>query len=187
MAEIYAPRNPTLNLLPQLPTIFIPEVNGHATPGDNEFILHTDLRFAGPNNKTGAVEVLGGIQLTRLVDPGYATHHLVACDTVDAAEVARIGWVNAACRSAEEARTNAHALAMRLATWPADALAVTEQSTAGIVPGATALQDDTLRLGKLLATSQALLAIAKSLELSENRTDGPFEERLVDDAVLAYE
>ncbi|MCJ1387417.1 hypothetical protein MMC18_000260 [Xylographa bjoerkii] len=122
-AEIYAPWTPALTLLTQLPTIFISEINGHAFSGGNEFILHTDMRFAGPNAAVGAVEVAGGVihvngvqQLTRLIGPGYAAQHLLACDTVDAAEAARIGWVNAAYGTAEELRAAVDALATRLAT-----------------------------------------------------------------------
>ncbi|MCJ1377530.1 hypothetical protein MMC17_000625 [Xylographa soralifera] len=193
-AEIYAPWTPTLNLLTQLPTIFISEINGHAFSGGNEFILHTDMRFAGPDAKVGAVEVAGGIihvngvqQLTRLIGPGYATQHLLACDTVNAKEAARIGWVNAAFTSAEELRAEVDALAIRLATWPADALAATKQSIAETAPSAAALQDDTVRFGELVATPQAQFAISKFLELSNNQTDGTFERGLVDDAVMAYE
>ncbi|MCJ1230785.1 hypothetical protein MMC12_007459 [Toensbergia leucococca] len=193
-AAIYAPWTPALNLLTQLPTIFISEINGHATSGGNEFILHTDMRFAGPNAEVGAVEVAGGIihvngvqQLTRLIGPGYAAQHLLACDTVDALEAARIGWVNAAYDSAEELRTEVNALAIRLASWPAGALAKTKQSIAETAPSAKALQDDGERFEELVATPQAQFAIDKILELSGNQMDGWFEEGLVNDAVVVYE
>ncbi|MCJ1291224.1 hypothetical protein MMC34_002767 [Xylographa carneopallida] len=193
-AEVLASWTSTLNLLTHLPTIFISELNGHAFSGGNEFILHTDMRFAGPAAKVGAVEVAGGVihvngvqQLTRLIGPSYASQHLLASDTVDAQEAARIGWVNAAYSSVEDLRAGVDALATRLATWPANALAATKRSIAQTAPSAAALQADAMRFGELVATPQAQFAIARILELSNDQTDGTFERGLVDDAVMVYE
>ncbi|KAF2786911.1 ClpP/crotonase, partial [Melanomma pulvis-pyrius CBS 109.77] len=117
-------------LLSTLPTLFIAEINGHATGSGNEFLLQCDMAFAGPNAVVGSLEVgvgglhgNGGIQfLVRKMGMAKAAEYLLATTSIGAQEAAEVGWVNRAYASAEELRQAVDALAYRLSLFTAGSL-----------------------------------------------------------------
>ncbi|KAM0254578.1 hypothetical protein ACHAQJ_006613 [Trichoderma viride] len=116
-----------LNLLNELPVIFIGESNGLTMAAGNEFFLYLDMRFAGPDAKFGAVEPGVGLfqlrgyrQLSQLIGAGRAAQYLLACRLADSTTAARIGWVNDMFTNVAELEQNSDDLAKRMALFPAE-------------------------------------------------------------------
>jgi enoyl-CoA hydratase/carnithine racemase len=123
-----------LSILNELPVIFIGESNGLTMAAGNEFFLHMDMRFAGPDAKFGAVEpgvgffqLRGYRQLSQLIGAGRAAQYLLTCLLADSTTAARIGWVNDMFADVTELEQNSDALAKRMALFPAGGLAATKR------------------------------------------------------------
>lgn len=135
----------------------------------------------------GVIHGNGGIQyLTRLIGPGYAAEYLYSSGTIDAAEAARIGWVNRAYESGEELTEAVNKLATRISTFPAGALNGTKVSIQNTGPSQRALDVDLVTIFRLAATPVAQELLAKALALSNNQTLGAFELGLDYDLVDLY-
>lgn len=88
--------------LSRVPVVTIAEINGRARGAGSEFVLATDIRFAGPRAVLGQFEVgLGSVpggnpmgRLTRLVGRGRAMEILLGGDDFPADLAAAYGYVN---------------------------------------------------------------------------------------------
>ncbi|KAF2106177.1 ClpP/crotonase-like domain-containing protein [Lophiotrema nucula] len=163
-----------LQLLRDLPTIFVSEINGRAIGGGNEFAMNTDLRFAGPNAKFGIPEVAGGVvhggalqRLVQVIGPSQTLEWNLSARTVDAKEAERIGWVNRAFESGEELRSYVDGLAMRVAQFPRGGIEGTKKSVQEALLGQGSVEKDMQRLGELAHTEEAQEAIAKFIEAGD--------------------
>ncbi|KAG0650841.1 hypothetical protein D0Z07_2283 [Hyphodiscus hymeniophilus] len=180
-------------LLGELSTIFIAEVNGLAVAGGNEFALNMDMRFAGPDARFGAVEVGGGLihvgalqQLTRLIGAGRTAEYMLGATGVDAETAARIGWVNSAFVTAEELRSHVDTLAKRIATFPQDALKFTKLGIRENVAGIGSVGKDLERFKELLGKPDTQTSINRILELSKGEAT-EFELGLPDSIIQIWE
>ncbi|MFE2827014.1 enoyl-CoA hydratase/isomerase family protein [Streptomyces sp. NPDC059271] len=88
--------------LSRVPAVTIAEINGRARGAGSEFVLATDMRFAGPQAVLGQFEVgLGSVpggnpmgRLARLVGRGRAMEILLGGDDFPADLAAAYGYVN---------------------------------------------------------------------------------------------
>jgi enoyl-CoA hydratase/carnithine racemase len=88
--------------LSRVPAVTISAINGRARGGGSEFVLATDIRFAGPNAVLGQFEVgVGAVPggnpmglLTRLVGRGRAMEILLGGEDFPAQLAADYGYVN---------------------------------------------------------------------------------------------
>ncbi|KAK4500854.1 hypothetical protein PRZ48_009046 [Zasmidium cellare] len=78
-----------IDLLLDLPVIFIGEINGRTWGAGNENAVRYDMRFAGPDAIFGAPEAAGGLlhygetrQLVQLIGPGLATEFLLGATEI---------------------------------------------------------------------------------------------------------
>ena len=168
-------------LLGTLPTIFIAEINGHATGSGNEFLVQCDMAFAGPNAVVGSTEVAvggihgnGGVQyLVRKMGMAKAAEYLLAATSIGAKEAAEVGWVNRAYGSAKELRKAVDALTYRLSLFNASALNGTKTAIRASGPSVEQADADIATIFRLFPEEVPLLP--KFLELSEGQTSGKFE------------
>lgn len=88
--------------LAKVPAVTISEINGRARGAGSEFVLATDIRFAGPGAVLGQFEVgVGSVpggnpsgRLPRLLGRGRALEILLGADDFDADLAAAYGYVN---------------------------------------------------------------------------------------------
>lgn len=170
-----------LALLHQLPVIFIGESNGLTLAAGNEFFLHMDMRFAGPDATFGAIEPGVGLfqlrgykQLSQLIGAGRAAQYLLTCLLADSPTAARIGWINDMFSNVTQLEQNSNDLAKRMALFPAGGLAATKKLIIDYIGTAEQqFEDDSFASLKGLKVTQD--ALARYLTLSHNETDAAFE------------
>jgi enoyl-CoA hydratase/carnithine racemase len=88
--------------LSRVPAVTITSINGRARGAGSEFVLATDIRFAGPQAVLGQFEVgMGSVpggnpmgRLVRLVGRGRAMEIILGADDFPAALAAEYGYVN---------------------------------------------------------------------------------------------
>jgi enoyl-CoA hydratase/carnithine racemase len=171
----------TTRLLSTLPTIFIAEINGHATGSGNEFLLQCDMAFAGPNAVVGSMEVAvgglhgnGGIQfLVRKMGMAKAAEYLLAGTSIGAQEAAEVGWVNRAYGSAAELRDAVDALAYRISLFTPGALNGTKTAIRASGPSVEQSDADVATILRLFP--EEILFLPRFLELTGNQTANAFE------------
>jgi enoyl-CoA hydratase/carnithine racemase len=125
-----APINVLFDRLRTCPKVSIALVRGIARGGGSELALACDLRFATPEARFGQPEVALGIipgaggtqRLTRLVGRARALEIVLGCGDVTGAEAAAMGYVNRVLPD-EEIDDFVHALALRIAAMPPEAVA----------------------------------------------------------------
>src|SRR4051794_18343994 len=114
-----------------MPKATIAVVEGRVRGGGSEFVSSCDMRFAALDRALfGQPEVALGIipggsgtqRLPRLVGRARALEIALGCDDIDAATAEQWGWVNRALPS-DELRPFVDALAARIASFPAGAIA----------------------------------------------------------------
>jgi len=96
------PHPDTLLRLSKVPALTISAINGRVRGAGSEFVLHTDIRFAGPNAILGQPEVgFGAVpggnpmgRLAELVGRGRAMEIVVGGDDFPAKLAAEYGYVN---------------------------------------------------------------------------------------------
>jgi enoyl-CoA hydratase/carnithine racemase len=170
-----------LALLNQLPVIFIGESNGLTLAAGNEFFLHMDMRFAGPDATFGAIEpgigffqLRGYKQLSQLIGAGRAAQYLLTCLLADSPTAARIGWINDMFSNVAELEQNSNSLAKRMALFPIGGLAATKKLIIDYIGTAEQqFEDDVFASIQDLNITQD--AITRYLALSHNETDAAFE------------
>ena len=121
----------TLERLRTLPVVSIAQIEGFARGGGSEVSLACDMRFATrgkavfgqPEVALGILPGAGGTaRLTRMLGRARACEIILGCDDFSAEEAERLGWINKAL-PAQEIGAYVDALARRIATFPALALA----------------------------------------------------------------
>lgn len=125
-----------------MPKVTIAQVEGRARGGGCEFLMALDMRFAAlgkavfgqPEVSVGLLPGGGGTQrLPRLVGRARALEMILGCGDYDAATAERYGLVNRAL-PAEELTPFVEALACRMASFPAETLALAKAAVAAAEP-----------------------------------------------------
>lgn len=125
-----------------MPKATIGVIEGRARGGGSEFLLSLDMRFAAIGRAVlGQPEVALGIipggsgtqRLPRLMGRGRALEVILGCADFDAELAERYGYVNRAL-PADEIRPFVDALARRIASFPAGAVALAKEAVAAAEP-----------------------------------------------------
>jgi enoyl-CoA hydratase/carnithine racemase len=125
-----------------MPKATIAVIEGIARGGGSELALSFDMRFAAiggavlaqPEVAVGIIPGGGGTQrLHRLVGRGRALEIVLGCDDIDAETAAQWGYVNRALPAAE-LRSFVDALAARVASFPAEAIARAKTAVDAALP-----------------------------------------------------
>ena len=156
-----------------MPKVTIAVIEGRARGGGSELVLGMDMRFAArgravlaqPEVAVGIIPGGGGTQrLPRLIGRGRALEVILGCGDVDAEDAERWGYVNRTL-DADELRPFVDALARRIASFPAEAIAHAKAAVlaadADPVPGLLAEAhrfNQTLTLGETRARMEGFLA-----------------------------
>ncbi|WP_396910613.1 enoyl-CoA hydratase/isomerase family protein [Mycolicibacterium sp.] len=120
----------------QSPTIWIGLLEGRARGGGAELLAALDMRFGSlesavieqPEVATGLIPGGGGSTLLPgIVGRGRALEIILGCHDIDAAWAEQIGFLNRALPS-EQIRAHVRALAERIASFPAIAVALAKQA-----------------------------------------------------------
>ncbi|KAF2804802.1 uncharacterized protein BDZ99DRAFT_480825 [Mytilinidion resinicola] len=124
----------TIHPLNSIPIIFIADINGLAVGGGNEFAVNMDMRFAGPDARSGIPEVAGGVvhggglhRLAQLIGPARALEWNLSARAIDSKEASRIGWVNSAFESRELLREYMDDFAERVPKLPRGGIEATKK------------------------------------------------------------
>ncbi len=154
--------------------VTIAVIEGRARGGGSELVLAMDMRFAArgkavlaqPEVAVGIIPGGGGTQrLARLVGRARALEIVLGCNDIDADLAERWGYVNRALAE-DELRPFVHALARRIASFPAEALAHAKAAVtaaeADLVPG---LLDEAHRFAQTLAAEETITRMERFLEL----------------------
>ena len=156
-----------------MPKATIAQLGGIARGGGAEFAASFDLRIVGDGAVLGQPEVALGIlpggsgtqRLAHLVGRSRAMQIVLGCGDVDAATAASWGWVNEVV-PAGELDAHVDALARRIASFPAAALAEAKASVLAADPDPTpGLLQEGQRFNRLLADPDAIARMERFLEL----------------------
>jgi enoyl-CoA hydratase/carnithine racemase len=156
-----------------LPKATIAQLEGCTRGGGSELALSLDMRFAAigravlsqPEVALGILPGGSGCQrLPRLMGRGRALEVVLGCDDFDAELAERYGWINRAL-PAEEIGAFVERLARRIASFPAEAIALAKQSVAAAesspVPG---LLEESWCFDRSVATPEARARMTAFLE-----------------------
>jgi enoyl-CoA hydratase/carnithine racemase len=156
-----------------LPKATIGLIEGIARGGGSEFLLSLDMRFAAIGRaRLGQPEVALGIlpggsgtqRLHRLMGRGRALEAVLGCGDFDAELAERYGWVNRAL-PADEIEAFALQLARRIASFPAEAIALAKESVdAAELPTREGLLEEAHNFNLTLGTKAAQERMARFLE-----------------------
>jgi enoyl-CoA hydratase/carnithine racemase len=157
-----------------MPKATIAVIAGCARGGGSELALAMDMRFAArgkavlaqPEVALGLIPGGGGTQrLARLVGRARALEIVLGCNDIDADLAERWGYVNRALDE-DELRPFVDALARRIASFPAEAVAHAKAAVtaaeADLVPG---LLDEAHRFAQTLAAEETITRMERFLEL----------------------
>jgi enoyl-CoA hydratase/carnithine racemase len=156
-----------------MPKATIAKIEGVCRGGGSEFCLSLDMRFAAtgkavlaqPEVALGIIPGGSGTQrLPRLVGRGRAMEIILGCDDFSAETAERYGYVNRALPP-EELGPFVDALARRIASFPAEAIALAKQAAAAAesdpVPG---LIEEAHAFTKTLSLEETRARMRKFLE-----------------------
>ena len=157
-----------------MPKVTIAVIEGRARGGGSELALAMDMRFAARGKAVlaqpeVAVVIIpggGGTQrLARLVGRARALEIVLGCNDIDADLAERWGYVNRALAE-DELRPFVDALARRIASFPAEAVAHAKAAVtaaeADLVPG---LLEEAHRFAQTLAAEETITRMERFLEL----------------------
>jgi len=125
-----------------LPQVTIGKIEGRARGGGSEFLLSLDLRFGAigrcilsqPEVALGIIPGGTGTQrLPRLMGRARALEAVLGCEDFDALLAERYGWINRALPS-EELSGFVDRLARRIASFPAEAIALAKRAVDAAAP-----------------------------------------------------
>ena len=163
-----------------MPKATIAKIEGLARGGGSELVLSCDMRFgalgravvAQPEVALGIIPGGSGTQrLPRLVGRARALEIVLGCDDVPADVAERWGYLNRALPPAELGPF-VDALAYRIASFPAEAIALAKGAVAAaegpVTPG---LCDEAYAFARALATPAARARMARFLELGGQTRD----------------
>jgi len=156
-----------------MPKVTIAVIEGRARGGGSELALAMDMRFAArgrallaqPEVAVGIIPGGGGTQrLPRLVGRARALEIILGCNDIDADLAERWGYVNRALAE-DELRPFVNALADRIASFPAEAIAHAKAAVAAaepdVVPG---LLDEAHRFAQTLTAKETITRMERFLE-----------------------
>jgi len=157
-----------------MPKATIGKIEGRARGGGSEFLLSLDLRFgalgravlAQPEVALGIIPGGSGTQrLPRLVGRARALEVILGCEDVPAELAERWGYLNRALPPAELGPF-VERLALRIASFPADAIALAKAAViAAEPPTEQGLLEEAACFNRTLGTSAARKRMARFLEL----------------------
>lgn len=165
-----------------MPKATIAKMAGRAGGGGNEFASNCDMRF-GIRDKTviNQMEVPLGIlpggtgtqSLPRLVGRNRAMEIMLGGDDIDAETLARWGYLNRVFDSVNELDDFVDLLAMRIASWPASAIALCKQSINNSeLPWQEGLLEEAFLFQKTLRTSSAQANMRAALASGAQTREG---------------
>lgn len=166
-------------------------IEGRARGGGSEFLLSLDMRFAAIGEAIlGQPEVALGImpgggatqRLPRLIGRARAAEIVLGCADFDAAAAERYGWVNRALPPADLAPF-VNGLATRIASFPAEALALAKASLNAADETITAgLIEEAHYFALTLELNEARRRMKRALELGAQTREGELDlEAMYDD------
>ncbi len=157
-----------------LPKVSIGQIEGRARGGGSEFLASLDMRFAAegrailaqPEVALGIIPGGGGTQrLPRLMGRGRALEAILGARDFDAHEAERYGWVNRAL-PADEIGPFVEGLARRIASLPAEAVALAKEAVSAAEPSPVpGLLTEAHCFQRSLATQAAMERMAQFLEI----------------------
>lgn len=156
-----------------MPKVSIGVVAGVARGGGSEFLLGLDMRFAGEHAVFAQPEVVLGIlpggggtqRLPRLMGRARAAEVIFGGADFPASVAERYGWVNRAMPEAE-LDGFVDALATRIASFPAEAIALAKESLNNAEgPLIEGLIEEAHLFNQTLSTQPALRRMARFMEL----------------------
>jgi len=172
-----------------LPQATIAKIEGRARGGGSEFVLSLDMRFgalgravlAQPEVALGIIPGGGGTQrLPRLIGRARALEAVLGCDDVPADVAERWGWLNRALPP-EELGPFVETLALRIASFPADAVArakaCVDAAGGDVLPGLLAEAD---AFNHAVASPEARRRMAAFLEAGGQTPEVERDLRLLD-------
>jgi enoyl-CoA hydratase/carnithine racemase len=167
-----------------MPKATMAKIEGRARGGGSEFLLSLDMRFGAigrcllgqPEVALGIIPGGSGTQrLPRLVGRSRALEIVLGCDDLDAITAERYGWINRALPP-HQLGPLVEELAYRIASFPAEAIALAKQSVLnadlGIVDG---LLDEAHLFSRAVSTAEAQRRMKKSLEVGAQTRGGEME------------
>lgn len=178
---IFTQKLATNALIPQLPSIFVAEVNGAATGSGNELLVTCDMTFGGPNasfspieTAVGDLEGNGGVQyMVRRMGMHRAAEYLLSARGINAEEAAEAGWINRAYKSTRALTDAVNAIAYRMSIIPAGGLNATKVAIRANGPSAVQLNEDLGSIQRLIGGKEQE-ALGPYLMLSGNQTANNF-------------
>ena len=163
-----------------MPKATIGVVEGIARGGGSELLLSLDMRFgalgkavlAQPEVALGIIPGGSGTQrLPRLVGRARALEIILGCEDFPADLAERYGWLNRALPPSE-LRPFVDALARRIASFPADAIALAKEAVAAAErPTLEGLLEEADCFNRAVATPAARARMARFLEVGGQTPD----------------
>jgi enoyl-CoA hydratase/carnithine racemase len=157
-----------------MPKATIAKIEGRARGGGSEFVLSCDMRFAAlgkayfaqPEVAIGIIPGGSGTQrLPRLLGRGRALEVILGCEDIPADLAERYGYINRALPP-EELGMFVERLAYRIASFPAEAIALAKASVAAAeLPIREGLLEEAHLFNQSVATKAAQERMAKFMEL----------------------
>lgn len=165
-----------------MPKATIVKIAGRAGGGGNEFASSCDMRF-GLKGKTiiNQMEVALGIlpggtgtqRLPRLVGRGRAMEICLGSDDIDAETAEHWGYLNRIFNTAAELDAYVDQLANRIASWPAEAIALCKASVNNAeMPLREGLLEEAHLFQQTLRTDGAQNNMRKAMEMGLQTRDG---------------
>jgi enoyl-CoA hydratase/carnithine racemase len=158
----------TLDRFRTMPKATIAKIEGRCRGGGSELILSCDMRFGARGKASlGQPEVgigiipggSGSVRLPRLLGRGRALEIILGCGDFSADEAAQYGYINRAL-PAEEITDFVNSLAYRIASFPAETIALAKQAVALADPG---IEDDMVREEEIFLQSVHLDATRRRM------------------------
>jgi enoyl-CoA hydratase/carnithine racemase len=162
-----------------MPKATIAEIGGRVGGGGSELALACDMRFGAlgrtrisqPEVALGILPGGGGTQrLPRLLGRGRALELILGCDELDAATAERWGYLNRALPP-EALRPFVDALALRIARWPADAVARAKAAVDASLPLEEGLVEESHLFQQCLRSEEARQRMRRFLALGGQTRD----------------
>lgn len=164
-----------------MPKATIAKIAGRVGGGGSEFALSCDMRFGAlGKTKVNQMEVALGIlpggtgtqRLPRLVGRGRALEIILGSDDLDAETAERWGYLNRAL-PAERLDEFVDNLAFRIASWPADAIALAKESVNNAEkPLQQGLLDEAYLFQQTMRTDGAQQSMKRAMELGAQTREG---------------
>lgn len=173
-AKTLGPFHEMVDRFRTMPKVSIAKIEGRARGGGSEFVLSLDMRFgalgkailAQPEVLLGIIPGGSGTQrLPRLMGRGRALEVILGCEDIPADLAERYGYINRALPP-EELAPFVERLAYRIASFPAEAIALAKASVnAAELPTIEGLIEEAHYFNQSIATGPARKRMARFMEL----------------------